>query len=658
MALPNKPKNERLAEKDPQVEEREVDVLIVGGGMAACGAAFEIKKWLPEDASVLLVDKAALERSGAVAQGLSAINTYIGENSPDDYVRMVRNDLMGIVREDLIFDLGTHVDDSVNLFEEWGLPIWKLSNDGKNLDGKRGQTMGALKDGAQPVRTGKWQIMINGESYKRIVSEAAKLAIGEENILERVFIVELLLDANVENQIAGAVGFSVRENKVFIIKAKTMMVACGGAVNIYQPRSIGEGKGRAWYPVWNAGSTYYLCMRVGAELSMMENRFTPSRFKDGYGPVGAWFLLFKAKALNGLGENYVASEAAKKELERYAPYGTAAITPTCLRNHLMLFEMKEGRGPIMMDTVSALAALGKTMDKRELKHLESEAWEDFLDMTCGQANLWCATNTEPEKKNSEIMPTEPYLLGSHSGCCGMWVSGPDYDWVPDAYKWGDGGKIYNRMTTVNGLFTAGDGVGCSGHKFSSGSHSEGRIAAKNMVRYYLNHKDFQPTLAQSAQELVDMVYKPVRVYLEHCNYTTAADINPAYLKPDQMTTRLMKITNEYGGGTATYYLTSSKNLEIAMELLELAREDCEKLGAGSLHELMRCWEIIHRIWTVESHLRHIQFRKETRYPGFYYQSDYPGQDDQNWFCFVNSKYDPKAGQWDVFKRDYIKIIPD
>ena len=25
---------------------------------------------------------------------------------------------------------------------------------------------------------------------------------------------------------------------------------------------------------------------------------------------------------------------------------------------------------------------------------------------------------------SEIMPTEPYLLGSHSGCAGLWVSGP------------------------------------------------------------------------------------------------------------------------------------------------------------------------------------------------------------------------------------------
>lgn len=658
MALPNKPLGETKAVKDPAVEEREVDILIVGGGMAACGTAFEVKKWAAPDAKILLCDKAAMERSGAVAQGLSAINTYIGKNTPDDYVRMVRNDLMGIVREDLIFDLGTHVDDSVHLFEEWGLPVWKKTAEGKNLDGKKGLAAGSLKSGAEPVRTGKWQIMINGESYKRIVAEAAKLALGTDNILERCFIVELLLDANKPNQIAGAVGFSVRENKVYIIKCKTMMVACGGAVNIYMPRSVGEGKGRAWYPVWNAGSTYTMCMKVGAELSMMENRFTPARFKDGYGPVGAWFLLFKAKTLNGLGENFAASDAAKAELQKYAPYGTAAVTPTCLRNHLMLFEMKAGRGPIIMDTVTALGELGKTMDKKELKHLESEAWEDFLDMTCGQANLWCAQNCEPEKKVSEVMPTEPYLLGSHSGCCGLWASGPDAAWVPDSYKWGDAGKIYNRMTTVVGLFTAGDGVGCSGHKFSSGSHAEGRITAKEMVKFVRDHADFKPAIKQSAQELVDMVYKPVRTYLANCAYTTAVDINPNYIKPSGMALRLMKATHEYGAGTATYYQTSSKSLEIVMDLLATMREDCEKLGAGDLHELMRAWEIYHRIWTVEAHLRHIQFRKETRYPGFYYQADYPGQDDANWFCFVNSKYDPAKKEWSVFKKDYVKIIPD
>ena len=658
MALPNKSLSELKAVRDPEVEEREVDILIVGGGMAACGAAFEVKKWMSDGQTVLLCDKAAMERSGAVAQGLSAINTYIGDNAPEDYVRMVRNDLMGIVREDLIYDLGCHIDDSVHLFEEWGLPIWKKTDDGKNLDGKKGQKAGTLKGGAIPVRTGKWQIMINGESYKRIVAEAAKLALGDDNILERCFIVELLNDANNPGQIAGAVGFSVRENKVYIIKCKTMMIACGGAVNIYQPRSVGEGKGRAWYPVWNAGSTYTMALRVGAELSMMENRFTPARFKDGYGPVGAWFLLFKAKALNGLGENFAAGDAAKAELEKYAPYGTAAITPTCLRNHLMLFELKEGRGPIMMDTVTALATLGETMDKKELKHLESEAWEDFLDMTCGQANLWCAQDCEPEKKNSEVMPTEPYLLGSHSGCCGIWTSGPDLDWVPDEYKIKHNGKVYNRMTTIAGLFTSGDGVACSGHKFSSGSHAEGRMAAKEMAKFVRDNASFVPTLKETKEELVDLVYKPVRTYLDNCEYTTDDDINPNYIKPNGMMYRMMKATHEYGAGTATFYQTTSKNLEIVLDLLETMRVDCEKMAAADLHELMRAWEIYHRLYTVEAHLRHIQYRKETRYPGFYYQADHPGQDDENWFCFVNSTYDRVANTWSLKKVPYTKIIPD
>ncbi len=662
MALRNKPTWELLAEPDLSkvpVEEKHYDALLVGGGMACCGAAFEIGAWLPEGASCALVDKAALERSGAVAQGLSAINTYIGENTPADYVRMVRNDLMGVVREDLIFDLGRHVDDSVHHFEEWGLPIWKK----EGSEGKK------LIEGGVPVRTGKWQIMINGESYKCIVAEAAKAALEAKgyDLIERVFIVKLLLDANKDNTIAGAVGFNLRENKVHVYTCKAMLVACGGAVNIFRPRSTDEGKGRAWYPVWNAGSTYTLCMQVGAEMTMMENRFTPSRFKDGYGPVGAWFLLFKATVTNGYGEHYVKSDRAKAELEKYAPYGLAPVTPTCLRNHLMLFEMKEGRGPIFMDTAAALNAFleekkAAGMDEKALKkywkELEAEAWEDFLDMSVGQAGLWASMNIEPEKVGSEIMPTEPYMLGSHSGCCGIWVSGPNEDWVPDDYKWG-----YNRMTTVNGLFTAGDGVGASGHKFSSGSHAEGRIAAKAMARYIRDNADFTPTLAVSADDLKAEIYKPVTVYYEHYQKTTDEMVNPNYIKPRHMMERLMKYTDEYGGGWSPYYMTNGKLLEIVMKHLQWLREDSEKMAAGGLHELLRAWENLHRIWCVEDHLRHIQYREESRYPGFYYRGDFMQADDKDydaggWKCFVNSKYDPKSGEWSVFKKKCHQIISE
>lgn len=631
--------SEASAFGDPEIVEISTDILIIGGGMAACGCAYEARRWAPPDMKVIMVDKAAVERSGAVAQGLSAINTYMGDNDPADYVRMVHADLMGITRDDLVYDVGRHVDGTVHLFEEWGLPIWK----DKSTEGV------PLKDGGKPVRTGRWQIMINGESYKVIVAEAAKKALGTENIYEHVFIVKILLDKNEPNRIAGAIGFSVREHKIYVFKCNAALLAGGGAVNVFRPRSLGEGQGRAWYPVWNAGSTYAMAVEAGAEMTMMENRFVPCRFKDGYGPVGAWFLLFKCKATNGFGEDYVKKNADM--LKEFAPYGTSSAVPTCLRNHAMLKELKEGRGPIMMDTPGAMKALAAKMTPEEVKHLEAEAWEDFLDMCVGQAAMWAGMNIRPEESPSELMPTEPYLLGSHSGCCGIWVSGPEDLNSPAEWKWG-----YNRMTTVKGLFTAGDGVGASGHKFSSGSHTEGRIAGKNMVRWAQDHKDYKPALKADVKALTEEIYRPVRTYLEHKDKTTAEDINPHYILPRMFQMRLQKAMDEYVAGIATYYMTNERMLETGLHLLNMLKEDSAKLRAKDLHELLRAWENYHRLRTAEVHLRHILFREETRYPGFYYRADYPKLDEDNWHCFVNSRMDPETGEWTMMKRPWVGLV--
>ncbi len=648
---------------NPEIIEEEVDILLIGGGMAACGAAFELGPWLEEvkksgqDIKIKLVDKAAMDRSGAVAQGLSAINTYLGDNDPADYARMVSNDLMGITRDDLAYDLGRHVDDSVHHFEEWGLPIWKQPGD----EGK------PLVEGGKPVRSGKWQIMINGESYKWIVAEAAKKALGTERIQERVFIVKLVNDKNDKNRVAGAVGFSVRDHQLYVYKFKACLLVAGGCVNIFRPRSVGEGTGRAWYPVWNSGSTYAMAAEAGAELTMMENRFVPARFKDGYGPVGAWFLLFKSKAVNAYGEEYLSKEGAQELLKPYFPYNKAAVTPSCLRNHVMLNEMIEGRGPIYMDTVTALGKLAENMTPKEIKHLEAEAWEDFLDMCIGQAGVWAGENIEPEKKNSELMPTEPYLLGSHSGCCGIWVSGPedlgapteethpDKDKIPghlpSGWNWG-----YRSMTTVKGLFTAADGVGASGHKFSSGSHAEGRLTAKSMIKFVMDNKDWTPELDTSVDQLIEEIYRPVRTFLEHKDYTTAIDVNPHFITPKMLQFRLQKIMDEYVAGVATWYRTNAKMMEVAEAKLEMLKEDALKMRAKDLHELLRAWENYHRILAAEAHMKHIQFREESRYPGFYYRMDHNYIDEENWKCFVNSIYDKESRKWTVFKRAHVDLV--
>ncbi len=638
----------------PPVETIETDLLLVGGGMACTGAAVEAAAWAKAAGiKITLVDKAALDRSGAVAMGLSAINTYVGaENKVADYVKMVRTDLMGIVREDLIHSLGCHVDQTVHDFQDWGLPIWQKDNEGHTVDGQvaRDEGLPLLKDGGKCVRSGKWQCMINGESYKVIVAEAAKNAIGMDNIYERVFIVKLLTDKNNSNRVCGAVGFSVREHKAYVFKCKAMIIACGGVVNVFRPRSVGEGQGRAWYPVWNAGSTYAMPAEIGAKMVLMENRFVPARFKDGYGPVGAWFLFFKAQATNAYGEDYMAKnwETVKKEYPGYAD-----SPGTCLRNHAAMIEMRAGRGPIIMHTDKAMKALAEVLSKKELKHLEAEAWEDFLDMSISAASLWASFNMEPDKVPSEIIPSEPYLLGSHAGCAGLWVSGPakNYMGAPDSWFWG-----YDRMTTVEGLFTAGDGVGASGHKFSSGSHAEGRMAAKAAIAFILDHKNDKLEAAQNIDDVIGQIYLPYEIFEKYKNYTSAPDINPNYLRPKQVQTRLQKLMDEYVAGCATMYQTNKPMLEEGLKRLTLLKEDAQKLAAGDLHELMRAWEQYHRILAGEAHLRHILFREETRYPGYYYRADFLSIDDSKWKVFTISQYNKDTNEWKFETEPYKQLV--
>lgn len=627
----------------PNFETVEVttDLLIIGGGMASCGAAVEVAHWAKKhNLKVTLVDKAALDRSGAVAMGLSAINLYVGlrdsENTVMEYVEYVRNDLMGVARDDLVYDIARHVDSSVHLFEKWGLPIWEKGEDDPFRVGPY-------------QRGGRWQIMINGESYKVLVAEAAKNALGTDNIYERIFIVDPILDGN---RIAGAVGFSTREEKFYVFKARAVMCAMGGCVGVFRPRSTGEGLGRSWYPPFSTGSSAYFTIKAGAEMTCQEVRFIPIRFKDAYGPVGAWFLLFKSTATNADGDIYMVKNAP--ELEKWGRFGKVKPMPANLRNWLGMMDISAGKGPIYMQTAEAIQRLAAKYGddpkafKKKMKHLEAEAWEDFLDMTISQALLWAATDIYPEEKKSEIAAAEPYFIGSHSGASGAWVSGPE-DVAPPEYFWG-----YANMTTVKGLFAAGDASGASSHKFSSGSHAEGRIVGKAACKFLVENSDVPNVDPATVEALKEKILRPLKTFEDHKAYSTAEEVNPNYIMPKQYKHRIQKLMDEYAGGWGANFQTSRALLEKGMEYLQMLKEDSEKLAARDLNELMRGWENVHRTWIAESHIRTVLFREETRWPGYYFRTDFPTIQD-NWEVFVNSKYDPNTGEWEVFKRDIIRL---
>jgi adenylylsulfate reductase subunit A len=462
-----------------------------------------------------------------------------------------------------------------------------------------------------------------------------------------VFISHLFTDADDPNRIAGAVGFGVREDVIYVFKARAVVCGAGGATALFRPRSVGEGMGRTWYSIFDTGSVYGLIIPIGGEMTQMEHRFVPTRFKDGYGPVGMWFQYFHAKVLNALGDDYTVTRAA--ELDKYEPYGSAIPTPTPLRNHQMFLDIRDGYGPMYMRTDQAMQALSGG-DPAKMDQVRNEAWEDFLDMTISQALTWAAQNIAPEETPSEVVLAEPYIMGSHSGEAGAWVSGPE-DIASDDYFWG-----YNRMTTIRGLFAAGDGVGAAPHKFSSGSFTEGRIAAKAAVNYLTDNPGCPTVSDEQVQGMRGTILAPLSTFDQHKGLTTAEEINPNYLTPKQALVRLQKIMDEYAAGASAWYTTNAPTLERGIVLIEMLREDLAHLAARNPHELMRCWEVVHRAWVGEAHLRHLLHRQETRWPGYYYRSDFPNLDDTNWRVFVNSRYDRNADSWDLMTRPYRNLI--
>ena len=613
--------------------EDNIDILVAGAGLGGTGAAFEARYW-GKDKKIVIAEKANIDRSGAVAQGLYAINCYMGtrfgENNPEDHVRYARIDLMGMVREDLLFDMARHVDSAVHQFEEWGMPIMRDPKSGSYL------------------REGRWQIMIHGESYKPMVAQAAKKS--ADKVFNRVCVTHLLMDETKENRVAGAVGFNVRTGDYHVFKSKAVVVGAGGASNIFKPRSVGEGAGRVWYAPWSSGSAYGLMIGAGAKMTQMENRIVLARFKDGYGPVGAYFLHLKTYTQNCNGEEYeskwfpgLEEMVGKAYLDTSTSHVSHKPIPTCLRNHAFINEVASGKGPIHMVTMEAF----------QDPHLEEIGWHNFLGMTVGQAVLWAATDVNPKHENPELTTSEPYVMGSHATGCGAWCSGPE-DISPDEYFWG-----YNRMTTVEGLFGAGDAVGGTPHAFSSGSFTEGRLAAKAACQYIDDGKAQGIRVSdEQINNRKQEIYKPMEHYKIYRNEIVAGSVNPNYINPRQGLDRLQKMMDEYAGGVTVNYMTNEKLLHIGLKKMKYLEEDLEKVAAENIHELLRAWELKHRFLTSEAVFQHTLFRKETRWPGYYYRGDAMKVDDDNWHVLTVSRRDPQSGEYTMEKAPLYHLVGD
>ncbi|GHU53635.1 adenylylsulfate reductase subunit alpha [Clostridia bacterium] len=394
------------------VRQMSTDFLILGGGTAGCYAALAFCE-KDDTHSVLIAEKANIKRSGCLAAGVNALNAYIVKGrTPEDYVDYARADAHGIVREDLLLTMARGLNKTVSYMEKIGLVILKDEN------------------GAYAAR-GNRNIKINGENIKPLLAEA----VGKEpriSVLNKVNVIEYIVK---DNRVIGAYAVGVCEPVLYVIFAKAVLCATGGAAGLYKPNHAGFSRHKMWYPPFNTGAGLAMGIRAGAEMTTLEMRFIALRCKDTIAPTGTLAQGAGARQINARGVEYEQK------------YGTT----TSQRLHGTVTENAQGRGPCYLRTVGIS------------KEQEEDLKRAYLNMCPSQTLKWVESGKTPSVQNVEIEGTEPYIMGGHTAS-GYWV---DTD----------------RETTLKGLFAAGDAAGGCPQKYVTGAFAEGEIAANAVLKY-------------------------------------------------------------------------------------------------------------------------------------------------------------------------------
>ena len=554
--------------KDPlQIKTLHTDVLIIGGGTAGCYAALTISR--NSDASVLIAEKANIKRSGCLAAGVNAINAYIVKGrKPQDYVDYATNDAAGIVRNDLLLTAAEEFNQVTKDMEDLGLVILKDEN-------------------GEYVARGNRNIKINGENFKPLLADAVYKS-KNVDVLNYVNITDLLTE---DGRVYGAVGFSIMEETAYVIHAKKVLIATGGAAGLYKPNNPGFSRHKMWYPPFNTGAGYAMGIRSGAEMTTFEMRFIALRCKDTIAPTGTIAQGVRAKQINSLGEVYE---------QIYGLTTSQRVYGTVRENQL-------GHGPCYLKT----SGITEEQDQDLLKA--------YLNMAPSQTLKWIESGKMPNEQDVEIQGTEPYIVGGHTAS-GFWVD-------------------TNRETTIQGLFAAGDVSGGCPQKYVTGALAEGKIASLAIVEQLKNSDEKEAASFDNQAEEVLKSYEQIR------------NTENTLFAVDDLEEAMQKVMDEYAGGISSNYQFNEKQLDLAEEKILKLKDLAEKTGAEDMHELLFAYELKERLLVCQVLIEHLKNRKETRWHSFNENLDHP-ETSRDFEKYVNSRME--NGKIKILFRELVK----
>ncbi|OPF83585.1 fumarate reductase/succinate dehydrogenase flavoprotein subunit [Streptomyces antioxidans] len=418
-------------------EELTCDVLVIGGGTAGTMAALTAAE---HGSSVLLLEKAHVRHSGALAMGMDGVNNAVipGRAEPDDYVAEITRANDGIVDQSTVRQTATRGFAMVQRLERYGV---KFEKD------EHGQY--AVR---QVHRSGSYVLpMPEGKDVKKVLYRQLRRREMRERIRveNRVMPVRVLTAGG---RAVGAAGFHTRTGRFVTVRAGAVILATGACGRLGLPAS-GYLYGTYENPT-NAGDGYAMAYHAGAELTGIECFQINPLIKDYNGPACAYVANpFGGYQVNRHGERFVDSDYwSGQMMSEFAA------------------EVASERGPVYL----------------KLSHLPEEsvaALESILHSTerPTRATFHAGRGHDYRTHDVEMHISEIGLCGGHS------ASGVRVD--------------DHARTTVPGLYAAGD-LACVPHNYMIGAFVFGDLAGEDASRRTAYRGELPPDQLAEAHELI------------------------------------------------------------------------------------------------------------------------------------------------------------
>ncbi|WP_067844077.1 fumarate reductase/succinate dehydrogenase flavoprotein subunit [Nocardia lijiangensis] len=432
----------------PELSDRirlDCDVLVIGGGTAGTMAALTAAE---HGANVLLLEKAHVRHSGALAMGMDGVNNAVipGKATPEDYVAEITRANDGIVDQRTVYQTATRGFAMVQRLERYGV---KFEKDEYGEYAVR-----------RVHRSGSYVLpMPEGKDVKKALYRVLR----QRTMREKIRIENRLMPVRVltENgRAVGAAALHTRTGEFVAVGAKAVILATGPCGRLGLPAS-GYLYGTYENPT-NAGDGYAMAYHAGAELSGIECFQINPLIKDYNGPACAYVANpFGGYQVNAEGERFVDSD-----------YWSGQMMAEVKR------EIESARGPIYLkvshlpdETLSTLEGILHTTERPTRGTFHANRGHDY------------------RTHDIEMHISEIGLCSGHSAS-GVWVD-------------------EHARTTVPGLYAAGD-LACVPHNYMIGAFVYGDLAGAHAATTLADLAAPQELPEDQLAAAHELVYRPLR----------------------------------------------------------------------------------------------------------------------------------------------------